>query len=274
MSDDSSKTTAAAEPLLPEEPERSSEPVAKKLVPWGLWTAIIYTLFIFFAAQLAASLVVLLYPKLKGWDSARATDWLNNSVPAQFWYVLLAETITVASIWWYLRYRKVSLRIIGWRSLRLKDPLLATMGLLSYYVLFLFSYGVVSHFFHGLNTSQKQELGFDHVSGTLNLLLTFVSLVVLPPLAEETVFRGFLFTGLRRRLKPVGAALITSALFATAHLQFGTGKPLLWVAALDTFTLSLVLCYLRHKTDSLWPGILVHALKNSVAFISLFLLHP
>jgi membrane protease YdiL (CAAX protease family) len=44
------------------------------------------------------------------------------------------------------------------------------------------------------------------------------------------------------------------------------------VAALDTFTLSLVLCYLRQKTDSLWPGIMLHALKNGLAFMSLFLI--
>jgi len=96
---------------------------------------------------------------------------------------------------------------------------------------------------------------------------------VLPPLVEETVFRGFVFAGLRNKLKFVWAALATSALFASAHLQIGNGQPLLWVAALDTFTLSLVLCYLREKTDSLWPGILLHALKNGIAFLSLFVLH-
>jgi membrane protease YdiL (CAAX protease family) len=95
---------------------------------------------------------------------------------------------------------------------------------------------------------------------------------VLPPIVEETVFRGFIFTGLRGKLKFVWAAVLTSLLFATAHLEFGSGKPLLWVAGLDTFTLSLALCYLREKTGSLWPGILLHALKNGVAFLSLFVL--
>jgi len=95
---------------------------------------------------------------------------------------------------------------------------------------------------------------------------------VLPPLIEETVFRGFVYSGLRTKLKPVVAALITSAVFASLHLEFGNGKPLLWVAALDTFTLSMVLCYLRQKTNSLWPGIVLHALKNGLAFMSLFVI--
>ena len=69
----------------------------------------------------------------------------------------------------------------------------------------------------------------------------------------------------------VPAAIITSLMFAVGHLQFGSGAPLLWVAALDTFVLSLVLCYIREKTDSLWPGIFIHAIKNALAFSVLFL---
>jgi len=86
------------------------------------------------------------------------------------------------------------------------------------------------------------------------------------------MFRGFVYTGLRTKLQPVGSALITSAVFASLHLEFGNGAPLLWVAAIDTFILSLVLCYLREKTGSLWPGICLHALKNFVAFATLYLI--
>jgi membrane protease YdiL (CAAX protease family) len=86
--------------------------------------------------------------------------------------------------------------------------------------------------------------------------------------------RGFLFTSLlkpaavhlRRDLSPV-------VLFAAAHLQIGSGAPLLWTAAIDTFILSLVLCYLRYKTGSLWPGIFLHMLKNLLAFLVIFVFH-
>jgi len=53
----------------------------------------------------------------------------------------------------------------------------------------------------------------------------------------------------------------------------GSGEPLLWIAALDTFILSFVLIYLKEKTGSLWPPIGLHMLKNSLAFISIFILH-
>ena len=101
-------------------------------------------------------------------------------------------------------------------------------------------------------------------------MLVFISLVLLPPVVEEIVARGFLYTGLRSKLPKIVAALITSALFAAAHLQWGSGAPLLWVAALDTFTLSLVLVYLREKTGGLAASMGVHMLKNGLAFVVLF----
>jgi len=53
----------------------------------------------------------------------------------------------------------------------------------------------------------------------------------------------------------------------------GAAGPL-YIAALDTFILSLVLIYLREKTGSLWASITLHAVKNGVAFMALFVLHP
>ncbi len=242
-------------------------------VPWGPWSAVLYATIVYFAAQLIASLVVIAYPHLRHWSKATSENWVSNSVGAQFWYVLLAEAVTFGAIWWFIRRRKGSLRLIGWRQLKLSDPVYALAGFALYFVGYVIVLSVITHVVPALNINQKQELGFQNTSGQLNLALTFISLVVLPPLVEETVFRGFVFSGLKNKLPVLYAALLTSVLFASAHLQFGSGQPLLWVAALDTFTLSLVLCYLRQKTGGLWAGVFLHALKNGIAFVSLFLLH-
>lgn len=95
---------------------------------------------------------------------------------------------------------------------------------------------------------------------------------MLPPLVEELLMRGFLYKGLKNGLRRAWAVLITSALFAIAHLQFGSGSALLWAAAIDTFVLSLVLIYLVEKSRSLWPAIGVHAMKNGFAFLFLFVI--
>jgi membrane protease YdiL (CAAX protease family) len=271
MLNDSSKYEHGPVPVHPHHKQGVVELPAGKM-PWSPWVALLYALAVYFLAQIGGSMLVIIYPHLRGWDKVTANHWLNTSIDAQFWFVLLTELLTFGAIWWFIRHRGASLRSLGWRRLRLKDPLYTIVGFVVYFLVYAMLLTLAIHAFPSLNVDQKQDLGFGTVAGNSGLLLTFISLVVLPPLVEETVFRGFVYTGLRNKLAPVWAGLFTSLLFASAHLEFGTGKPLLWVAAIDTFTLSLVLCYLRQKTDSLWPGIMLHALKNGVAFFSLFLI--
>jgi membrane protease YdiL (CAAX protease family) len=44
-----------------------------------------------------------------------------------------------------------------------------------------------------------------------------------------------------------------------------------WAVALDTMVLSLMLCTLREYTGAIWAGVLVHAIKNGLAFYLLFI---
>jgi membrane protease YdiL (CAAX protease family) len=74
-------------------------------------------------------------------------------------------------------------------------------------------------------------------------------------------------------MKIVPAVILTSLIFASAHLPEGGAAGLLYIAALDTFILSLVLIYLREKTGGLWASITLHAIKNGIAFVALFVLH-
>lgn len=270
-------TTEAKQPVAVEQASelitKAGRPQILASVPWRPWTAVIYAIGVFFVAQFVATLLISIYPRLRGWNGGAGVDWLTNSVIAQFWFVLFAEMLTFGAIWWFMHRRKAGLRSIGWRYPRWWDSVAALAGFAVYFIGYAILLAIVTHLLPSLNVNQKQQLGFQNASGGFDLILTFISLCVLPPLVEETVFRGFVFTALRGSLKWIWAALITSVLFATAHLEFGSGQPLLWVAALDTFTLSMVLCYLRQETDSLWPGIMLHALKNSIAFVTLFILH-
>src|SRR5690606_18538260 len=123
-----------------------------------------------------------------------------------------------------------------------------------------------------IDFEQNQQIGFETAKTAAQLALVFVSLVVIPPIVEEILFRGFLYKGLRTKWPKWLSTLVVSVLFAIAHLQFGSGAPLLWVAAIDTFALSLVLVYLREKTNGLSAPILLHAFKNAIAFTLLFII--
>jgi hypothetical protein len=213
------------------------------------------------------------YAGYRHWTSQQATDWSNGAY-VQFVYVVLAEILTVGGVWWFLRIRGLSLRDIGWRRFRPMAIVYALSGFALYFVGYAVLLALASTLAPDLNVNQQQDIGFQRVSGTGQLVVTFLSLVVLPPLAEETLFRGFLFTTFRRRMSFLLATLLTSTLFAIPHLLESQGSQgLLWVAGIDTFVLSLVLCVLRERSNSLWPGILLHGLKNGIAFVSLFVLH-
>jgi uncharacterized protein len=122
----------------------------------------------------------------------------------------------------------------------------------------------------GIDLEQEQQIDFQPTPDLLERGVVFLSLVAAPAFIEEVLMRGFLFLNLRRRLNFLQSTLIVSVLFGLAHLQFGTGEPLLWVAFVDTFVLSLILCGLTEKYKTLWPAIFAHAMKNSIAFYLLF----
>jgi membrane protease YdiL (CAAX protease family) len=249
----------------------SSAPIRSK-VSWGPLAAILVTVSVFFSSQILGSVLLSLYPVMQNWTDQQATDWLNNSIVAQFSGVFLIEVITLALLFWFLKSRRAHPHDIGLKQPRLRDAGYAILGLFAYIASYIVVLQAATILFPGLDTNQRQELGFStSISGDA-LVLVFVSLVVLPPIVEEILCRGFLYTGLRAKLGIATSAVITSIFFAAAHLQFGSGNALLWIAAIDTFVLSLVLVYLREKTDSLWASIGLHALKNGIAFTALFVL--
>jgi membrane protease YdiL (CAAX protease family) len=251
--------------------DTSSDHIAR--APWGPWRAAFGTILSFLGAQIFIQIIALVYAS----THSNAKDHLaslSNSISGQFWFTLLAEAVTLAIVWVFVRQwpRKKILQGVGLRKLHWKDAGYALFGVILYLAAYSLTLNLTNAFFH-VNTSQEQSIGFSGASGFWPLALTVISLVVLPPLVEEVVFRGFLYGGLRKRLTPVFAALITSAVFAFPHALESSDGSLLWVAAIDTFTLSLVLCYLREKTGAIYAGMGVHAIKNGLAFVTIFILH-
>lgn len=241
--------------------------------PWSPWLAIVFILVVYIFSQVISSIAISIYPLLHHWSSAQANDWIVNSITAQFFYVLVAEALTVVAIYWFMRFRKVSFKALGLTRPRWTDPLWGVLALPVYYIMFLVVLLVAALLFRDLNVNQAQQIGFSGARGFIGLGLTFLSLVVLPPIAEEIMMRGFLYGSLKKSLPTIYAAIITSVIFAIGHLQVGSGAPLLWVAAIFTFVLSLVLIFLKEKTGRLYAGMVLHALVNFVSFYQIFIRH-
>lgn len=242
-------------------------------VRWSPLEAVAVTLLVYFGGQLLAGFLAYIIPLVRGLNTQDSLDWLTNNVYGQFIFILLAEVITIAMLLWFLRRRGATLQTIGLRRRpKWRDLGFIVVGFFVYLAIFLVIQAIAKALAPGLDINQKQEIGFTSPTH-LQLPFVFASLVILPPVAEELLVRGFLYTGLKNGLPKFVAVLVASGLFGIAHLQAGSGEPLLWVAAIDTFSLSLVLIYLREGTGSLWAPIGLHMLKNGVAFIGLFILH-
>jgi membrane protease YdiL (CAAX protease family) len=92
------------------------------------------------------------------------------------------------------------------------------------------------------------------------LWLTFVAMA---PIAEETLFRGFLFRGwsgpARGPWFPIAATALT---WTAAHMQYNL------IALSQVLAAGLAFGWVRWRTGSLVPTLLMHALLNAAALIA------
>jgi beta-phosphoglucomutase len=94
------------------------------------------------------------------------------------------------------------------------------------------------------------------------LPLLWLGLIVGAPLAEETLFRGFMFTGfLHSRVGAPGAIILTSLFWSLTHLQYDA-------YGIGTIFLSgLFLGLVRLRTGSIYATMFLHGLMNFVATV-------
>jgi membrane protease YdiL (CAAX protease family) len=98
------------------------------------------------------------------------------------------------------------------------------------------------------------------LAGTLPTL--WLSVVIVAPVTEELLFRGFLHRGwAASRFGILGTIILTSALWAAMHLQYN-GFGILCI-----FAMGLLLGWMRHRSASTTLTITLHALNNVIALV-------
>lgn len=94
--------------------------------------------------------------------------------------------------------------------------------------------------------------------------LLWLYVVLVGPIVEEVVFRGFLYRGLAESaLRPVGAIVVTSLLWTVVHIQYELYE-LGWL-----FVTGLLLGVARWRTASTLVCIAGHVLLNGIAMVAL-----
>ncbi|MBR0688692.1 CPBP family intramembrane metalloprotease [Bradyrhizobium manausense] len=96
------------------------------------------------------------------------------------------------------------------------------------------------------------------VGGVGGLLVWLIGACIAGPLMEELVVRGFLFRGWSESfLGPVGAIVLTSAVWSLNHTQYD------WFGRAIIFAFGLVLGHLRWTSKSTWTTIVAHSACNT-----------
>ena len=124
----------------------------------------------------------------------------------------------------------------------------------------------VSFFMHVLPLPQSWMASYAESASVLsggNIIMQWISSILIAPVMEEMIFRGFVYTRLKRGMPVWLAAVLSAVLFGAMHGN------LLWSAYTCLFGVLLVWCFERY--GSLAASILLHMAFNT-AGEALFLL--
>ncbi len=97
-------------------------------------------------------------------------------------------------------------------------------------------------------------------------LLVIVAAVIIAPLSEEILFRGFVYGVLKRYTDAPFAALSSSLMFAIIHMHLGSLLPLLMLAVL--------FCIAYEITGCLLVPMLLHIIFNATSILLMLFVDP
>lgn len=93
---------------------------------------------------------------------------------------------------------------------------------------------------------------------TIRIMIA-ISVIVIAPIAEEIVFRGYIYTATKRFSNGFTAALLSSLLFGVVHFNIAALVPLIFLA--------LILALAYELTGSIWAPISIHAMFNATTIL-------
>jgi membrane protease YdiL (CAAX protease family) len=166
---------------------------------------------------------------------------------------LLLVPITVIFLWRKISWKELGFRAFEWSSIGLGCGLLVMV-----YVVIIIHNLILS----ALGVAMQGDVVFGLFSKLESPALLFFVGIVLAPIMEEIFFRGFLFRGFRQRYGLNTALILSSFIFALSHMQLA--------ALLPTFLLGGVLAYMAHRSNSVFPGMILHFMINAWGFCALF----
>lgn len=172
-----------------------------------------------------------------------------------------------------LRFRRgVTLREAGLTRAGLSIAHLFRVGFLlggfsSFLIGLVFAVHAVAPLGEGLAVWDEMRRSSRDIAFYVDLLATSI---IVPPLVEEIMARGYMRVRLVEAYGPVGGVVLTGLLFAVAHGKFISTDPLLATFMVVLVISSISWAYIAHVTGSLIPSMVAHAMTNTFATAILF----
>ena len=250
------KKIAATKKRAQKDKKYKKRAIAAWAIALTIWTGAM-----FFLAQIAVSLVALFF--IKQFNLA-----INENVAQT---VIMAISYVVAIVLiilppWYFMKSKVGKDGLGLRGLPTwTDILLAPIGYIASMVATMAVLLVIQAFVPSFNLQETQDVGFrmESLYSNADKMVAFAALVILAPIAEELIFRGYLYGKLRTRLSAIPAIILVSVLFGFMHGQ--------WNVGIVVGVMGIFLCIARELTGTIYAGILMHMIRNGLAFYLLYI---
>jgi membrane protease YdiL (CAAX protease family) len=246
-----------APPKISETSKRQRRPLPDHLrVPWGAWAAAVFVV-LWVGSQFLLGIVLVLTARVVPAMAVFLKSVRAEAVGPSFALNLVSAAMGLLLLWAFLRHYKVGWRTLGWRRTNFWRSLLyVAIIIFSFLILFQVALSLADKLIPGFDPNQAQNNEFTkNPSSHFNLSL--IALVLIPPVVEESIFRGFIFPALSKRLGLIGGAVLSSFLFGLAHGQANV--------FIYTFILGLFLCFMYVRLRSIFPGMVLHMLNNLLA---------
>lgn len=235
-------------------------------VPWGPFGAILVTIGGFLGVDILTLLVTAgIYASLHSLDFSGALATFGED----FWwlvaYLATARLGAVALIYRYVRHRGGNWRSLGFRAFSgVRATAAITTGIIGFFAVSALLTLGLEQFAPQVDITAEQELPFLEAATAVEMALAFLAIVIIAPAVEEVVFRGFLLPAFAHKTGAVAAVVLVSVAFGALHFPPA-------IAAIQIGVFSVFLCSAYLFTRSVWPPIMLHALKNLIAFYFLFI---
>jgi uncharacterized protein len=122
-------------------------------------------------------------------------------------------------------------------------------------------YSQLVAYFHLPLQTNSDTLLREGQAAPLTTLGILAAAALVAPFCEEVFFRSFVFIGLLKRMPLWPSVALSAVIFGVAHADLGSLIPLIIIGA--------VLAWVRWRSDSIWPGMVIHAANNAAAALVL-----